>query len=192
MSDEAQILLVVGAYLALSLFVGWRAARTASDSATGFVAGDRSMGPVLMYFVTGATIFSAFAFLGAPGRAYSTGAAAFHILAFGVLGFLPFYRTGPAAARLGRRKGYITQAELVAGELSFRPLAPVMAGVSLLAFVPYLALQMRGAGTCSRSSPPGPCPWRSAPRWSMAWCSSTCGTAASWGSAGPTPSRASS
>ncbi|MGB0333251.1 MAG: sodium:solute symporter family transporter, partial [Planctomycetota bacterium] len=146
MSDEAQILLVVGAYLALSLFVGWRAARTASDSATGFVAGDRSMGPVLMYFVTGATIFSAFAFLGAPGRAYSTGAAAFHILAFGVLGFLPFYWTGPAAARLGRRKGYITQAELVAGELSFRPLAPVMAGVSLLAFVPYLALQMRGAG----------------------------------------------
>ena len=108
MSAEAQILLVVGAYLALNLFVGWRAARSASDSATGFVAGDRSMGPVLMYFVTGATIFSAFAFLGAPGRAFSTGAAAFHILAFGVLGFLPFYWTGPAAARLGRRKGYIT------------------------------------------------------------------------------------
>ncbi len=146
MSAEAQILLVVGAYLALNLFVGWRAARSASDSATGFVAGDRSMGPVLMYFVTGATIFSAFAFLGAPGRAFSTGAAAFHILAFGVLGFLPFYWTGPAAARLGRRKGYITQAELVAGELGFRPLAPVMAVVSLLAFVPYLALQMRGAG----------------------------------------------
>ena len=145
-SAEAQILLVVGAYLALNLFVGWRAARSASDSATGFVAGDRSMGPVLMYFVTGATIFSAFAFLGAPGRAFSTGAAAFHILAFGVLGFLPFYWTGPAAARLGRRKGYITQAELVAGELGFRPLAPVMAVVSLLAFVPYLALQMRGAG----------------------------------------------
>ena len=102
MSAEAQILLVVGAYLALNLFVGWRAARSASDSATGFVAGDRSMGPVLMYFVTGATIFSAFAFLGAPGRAFSTGAAAFHILAFGVLGFLPFYWTGPAAARLGR------------------------------------------------------------------------------------------
>ena len=58
MSAEAQILLVVGAYLALNLFVGWRAARSASDSATGFVAGDRSMGPVLMYFVTGATIFS--------------------------------------------------------------------------------------------------------------------------------------
>ncbi|MEM9802345.1 MAG: sodium:solute symporter family protein [Planctomycetota bacterium] len=146
MSDETWILVVVGAYLALSLAVGWRGGRGTSDSATGYVAADRSMGGVLMYFITGATIFSAFAFLGAPGRAFSTGAAAFHIVAFGVIGFLPFYWTGPRAARLGRERGYITQAELVAGELRFRPLAPVMAVVSLLAFVPYLALQMRGAG----------------------------------------------
>lgn len=146
MSPESQIIAVVLGYLALSLGVGWRAGKGTSASATGYVAGDRSMGFLLMYFVTGATIFSAFAFLGAPGRAYSTGAAAFHILAFGVLGLVPFYWVGPAAARLGRAKGYITQGELVAGELSFRPLASVMAVVSLMAFIPYLALQMRGAG----------------------------------------------
>lgn len=146
MTPTGWILLVVGAYLALSLAVGWRAGRGTSASAAGYVAGDRSMGGLLMYFVTGATIFSAFAFLGAPGRAWSTGAGAFHILAFGVLGFVPFYWVGPAAARLGRARGYVTQAELVAGELGYRPLAPVMAVISLLAFVPYLALQMRGAG----------------------------------------------
>lgn len=146
MSAEAQTLLVVGGYLLLSLAVGWRAGKGTSASATGYVAGDRAMGALLMYFVTGATIFSAFAFLGAPGRAYSTGAGAFHILAFGALGFVPFYWVGPRASRLGREHGYITQAELVAGELGFRPLAPIMAVVSLMAFVPYLALQMRGAG----------------------------------------------
>ena len=146
MTSTGWILVVVGAYLLLSLVVGWRAGRGTSASATGYVAGDRSMGALLMYFVTGATIFSAFAFLGAPGRAWSTGAGAFHILAFGTLGLVPFYWVGPAAARLGRERGYVTQAELVAGELAFRPLAPVMALVSLLAFVPYLALQMRGAG----------------------------------------------
>ena len=146
MSPEAQILSVVGAYLAINLFVGWRAGGGTSDSATGYVAGDRAMGALLMYFVTGATIFSAFAFLGAPGRAYSTGAGAFHIIAFGVLGLVPFYFTGPRAARLGRQKGYITQGELVAGELGFRPLAPIMALVGIVAIVPYLALQMRGAG----------------------------------------------
>ncbi|MEM1448639.1 MAG: sodium:solute symporter family protein [Planctomycetota bacterium] len=146
MSEQAQVLVVVGAYLALSLGVGWRAARGTSASATGYVAGDRSMGGLLMYFVTGATIFSAFAFLGAPGRAFSTGGAAFHIIAFGVIGFLPFYWTGPAAARLGREHGYLTQGELVAGQLRSRALAPVMALVGIVAFVPYLALQMRGAG----------------------------------------------
>lgn len=146
MSFEAQVLAVVAAYLVVNLAVGWRAGSGTSASATGYVAGDRAMGALLMYFVTGATIFSAFAFLGAPGRAYSTGAASFHILAFGVLGLVPFYFTGPRAARLGREKGYITQGELVAGELGFRPLAPVMAAVGVLGMVPYLALQMRGAG----------------------------------------------
>lgn len=146
MSREFWILGIVGAYLALSLTVGWRSGKGTSDSATGYVAGDRSMGPLLMYFVTGATIFSAFAFLGMPGRAYSTGGAAFYVLSFGTLGFLPFYWVGPRAAKLGREKGYITQGELVAGELSMRWIAPVMAFVAVIAFVPYLALQMRGAG----------------------------------------------
>ena len=40
------------------------------------MAGDRTLGLVLMYFITGATIFSSFAFLGAPGWAYKKGAAA--------------------------------------------------------------------------------------------------------------------
>ena len=79
MSPEAQILSVVGAYLAINLFVGWRAGGGTSDSATGYVAGDRAMGALLMYFVTGATIFSAFAFLGAPGRAYSTEIGRAHV-----------------------------------------------------------------------------------------------------------------
>ncbi|NIV46932.1 MAG: sodium:solute symporter family protein, partial [Gammaproteobacteria bacterium] len=57
--------------------------RKASGTAAGYVAGDRTLGLLVMYFITGATIFSAFAFLGGPGWAYSKGAAAFYILAYG-------------------------------------------------------------------------------------------------------------
>ncbi len=64
----------------------------------GYVAGDRSFGLLVMYFVTGATVFSSFAFLGGPGWAYSRGAAAFYILAYGVLGMAPFYWMGPRIA----------------------------------------------------------------------------------------------
>jgi SSS family solute:Na+ symporter len=140
------VLLVVGAYLALSLIVGFLPGRRASQSAEGFVAGDRSLGLLVMYFITGATVFSSFAFLGAPGWAYGKGAASFYILAYGALGFLPFYFLGPRAARLGRAFGFVTQAEMVAARFDSRALAGVMAIVSVVAFIPYLALQMQGAG----------------------------------------------
>jgi SSS family solute:Na+ symporter len=133
-------------YLGISLVVGMLPGRRASDTAAGYVAGDRTLGLVLMYFITGATIFSAFAFLGLPGWAYSKGAAAFYVLGYGALGFVPFYFLGPRAARVGRRYGFVTQAEMVAERFGMRSIAGVMAVVSIVAFVPYLALQIRGAG----------------------------------------------
>ena len=83
--------IVVGisvAYLAASLAVGMWPGRKASGTASGFVAGDRSLGLLVMYFITGATIFSSFAFLGGPGWAYQKGAAAFYILGYGALGLV--------------------------------------------------------------------------------------------------------
>jgi SSS family solute:Na+ symporter len=133
-------------YLATNLLVGLLPARRQSKTTSGFVAGDRTLGLLVMYFITGATIFSAFAFLGGPGWAYSRGAAAFYILAYGCLAFLPFYFLGPRAARLGRKFGFVTQAEMVAERFGMRPLAGLMAIVSVLGFVPYLALQIEGAG----------------------------------------------
>lgn len=133
-------------YLVASLLVGMWPGRKASGTASGYVAGDRTLGLVLMYFITGATIFSAFAFLGGPGWAYSKGAAAFYILGYGALGFVPFYFLGPRAARLGRRFGFVTQAEMVSYRFKLPAIAGLMALVSVVAFVPYLALQIKGAG----------------------------------------------
>jgi SSS family solute:Na+ symporter len=141
------VLLVSALYLAACLVLGMLPGRRASTTAEGYVAGDRTLGLLLMYFITGATIFSAFAFLGAPGFAYSKGAAAFYILAYGTLGFVPFYFLGPRAARLGRRYGFVTQAEMVAARYDLPAVAGLMAVISVIAFVPYLALQIKGAGT---------------------------------------------
>ncbi|MFG0319200.1 MAG: sodium:solute symporter family protein, partial [Planctomycetota bacterium JB042] len=115
MERDAVVLAVVGAYLLINLAVGlWPQRKGGSSGAAGYVAGDRSLGLLVMYFITGATIFSAFAFLGMPGWAYSRGGAAYYVIAYGVLGFVPFYFLGPRAARLGRAHGFVTQAEMVA------------------------------------------------------------------------------
>ncbi len=146
MSGSPVVVSVVGAYLALCLIVGIAAKGKSSDSPTGYVAGDRNLNLLVMYFITGATIFSGFAFLGAPGWSYSKGAASFYILAFGTLGFVPFYFLGPRAARLGRAFGFVTQGELVATRFRMPAIAGCMVFVSALAFLPYLALQIKGAG----------------------------------------------
>lgn len=133
-------------YLAASLLVGVLSGRRASGGSEGYVAGDRDLGFVVMYFIMGASIFSAFAFLGGPGWAYSRGAAAFYILAYGTVGLVPWYFMGPKVAGLGRRFGYVTQAELFAHRYDSRAIQGLLALISAAAFLPYLTLQMQGAG----------------------------------------------
>ena len=146
MNKSSLITVIILAYLAVTLGVGLLAGRRASRSVQGYVAGDRDFGLLVMYFITGATVFSAFAFLGGPGWAYSRGAAAFYILTYGVLGMAPWYAMGPRVAALGRRFGFVTQAQLLVGRFPSRFLSALLAGLTLAAFIPYVTIQMRGAG----------------------------------------------
>ncbi len=140
------VTLVVFAYLGVTLLIGLVAGRRASRSVAGYVAADRTFGLLVMYFIMGAAIFSAFAFLGGPGWAYSRGAASFYIMSYGVLGIAPLYFMGPKVGRIGRRRGYVTQAQLVTGRFPNRSISLLLALASVAAFVPYIMLQMSGAG----------------------------------------------
>ncbi|WP_101295701.1 sodium:solute symporter family protein [Halegenticoccus soli] len=148
MDTESLIVLgVPAAYLLVALAVGVGSRGKAEQNTTeGFIAGDRALGLVVLYFVMGASIMSAFAFLGGPGWAYSRGSAAFYILAYTGFGMVLWYVFGPKAARLGRKYGYVTQAELVADRYDSNLLAALMAVASIGAFIPYTVLQMKGVG----------------------------------------------
>jgi SSS family solute:Na+ symporter len=146
MEQWVVVTIVITLYLTLTLTIGLLAGRRSTDSVAGYVAADRSFGLLVMYFVTGASVFSAFAFLGGPGWAYSRGAAAFYILAYGAIGMAPFYWVGPKIAKMGRRHGFVTQAQLITGRFPSRGLSALIAMLSLVAFIPYVTIQMRGAG----------------------------------------------
>ena len=146
MTSWVIVVAVVAVYLVANLVVGLLPGRRATDTVAGYVAGDREFGTLVMYFVTGASVYSAFAFLGGPGWAFSRGAAAFYILGYGVLGIAPYFAIGPWAARLGRKHGYVTQGAMLAHRFQSRWVAVTAGIVSVIAMVPYIALQMRGAG----------------------------------------------
>lgn len=137
---------ICAVYLALTLAMGLAPAFRVSKGVTGYVAADRTMSFLVLYFVLGASVFSSFAFLGGPGWAYARGAAAYYILAYGVIGMVPFYFFGPRTRRLGIRFGFVTQAELLAHRYQSRALSVLLAVLSVLVFIPYLTLQMKGAG----------------------------------------------
>jgi SSS family solute:Na+ symporter len=139
------VLLVIFIYLIIVLFIGTMAGKGRESSVAEYIAASRSLGFVVMYFLMGGAIFSAFAYLGGPGWAYSRGAASFYILAYCALGLVPWWIWGPKALKLGKKYNYVTQAQLLADRFQSPALSVICAIVSTLAFIQYVTLQMKGS-----------------------------------------------
>lgn len=137
---------VVAAYLIVTLLVGVLAGRQGKGDTNDFVAGERSFGPLVMYFVIGATIFSAYALLGTPQRVMAKGSDAFYILAYGSVGLVPLFFFGARVRRIGARERFMTQAELFAARFESPRVSVLMGASTVVAFVPYLVIQLKGAG----------------------------------------------
>ena len=105
---------IVFGYLVVALVLGVLAGRRGGGGTDDFVAGERAFGPLVMYFVIGATIFSAYALLGTPQRVVAKGSDAFYVLAYGCVGLVPLFFFGARVRRIGAREGFVTQAELLA------------------------------------------------------------------------------
>lgn len=138
--------LVVFGYLVIALAIGLAAGRTGRGDVADYVAGERAFGPLVMYFVMGATLFSAYALLGTPQRVVAKGSDAFYILAYGAVGFVPVFFFGARVRRLGMRHGFVTHAELVGARFASRAITAMMGIATVIAFVPYLVIQLKGAG----------------------------------------------
>ncbi len=138
------VLIIIFIYLFFVLFLGSWAGRGRESSVVEYIAASRGLGFVVMYFLMGGAIFSAFAYLGGPGWAYSKGAAAFYILAYCALGLVPWWIWGPRALRAGRKFQYVTQAQLFTDRFQSKALSVIIAVVSILAFIQYITLQMKG------------------------------------------------
>ena len=135
----------ISIYLCLAFFIGVIAGRGKSFfSLSEYAVGDRSFNLFVMWFLMGGTIFSAFAFLGGPGWAFSKGAASFYILVYCTLGLMPWYIIGPKVSRIGRKNDYITMGDFLGDRFQSRVLTVIVGLVAILAFIPYLTLQIKG------------------------------------------------
>jgi len=139
------VTIIIFIYLFFILFLGSWAGRGRERSVVEYIAASRNLGFFVMYFLMGGAIFSAFAYLGGPGWAYSKGAAAFYILGYCALGLVPWWLWGPRALRAGKKFKYVTQAQLFTDRFQSNALSVIIAIVSVLAFIQYITLQMKGS-----------------------------------------------
>ena len=137
---------VVFGYLAVALVVGVLAGRKGSGGTDDFVAGERAFGPLVMYFVFGATIFSAYALLGTPQRVVAKGSDTFYVLASGATGLVPMFFWGARVRRIGAREHFVTQAEMFGARFESPAVTMMMGLATMVAFLPYLVIQLKGAG----------------------------------------------
>lgn len=145
MERWAAALTMMLVYLAFALALGLLAGyRRELFSVSEFAVAHRNMGLFLMWFMMGGTIFSAFAFLGGPGWAFSRGAASFYILAYCAMGLLPWYVIGPKVSRIGEKRQLLTIGQFLEERYQSKVL-PILVGlVATFAFIQYLCLQIKG------------------------------------------------
>lgn len=149
------------AYLVITLAIGIRAGSSGGGSSTldEYVAGGRSLGLVLVFFIMGAEIFSAFTFLGGPGWAYSRGAPALYILAYTTLMASTGWVLAPRIRQISGRLRHLTQADMLAARFSSKGLATLIGVISVLGLIPYLTIQITGTGLMFEAATGGRIPF---------------------------------
>lgn len=111
------------------------------------MAADRGLGVAALTFTVAATIFSAFAFLGAGGITYSGGIPAMVGLTLQLfLAGVVFWILGTRLWVLGAKYGYISPSDFLEDFYDSKFLALFASLVLILFSFPYVALQLTGAG----------------------------------------------
>jgi solute:Na+ symporter, SSS family len=109
---------ILGVVVVGVLFVTWvgiRGGASASKNFEGWVLNNRLMGSVLVWFLLGAEIYTAFTFLGLAGFPYARGGGVFYNIGTNDVGYAAGFFILPAFWLLGKRFGYVTQADFIAG-----------------------------------------------------------------------------
>lgn len=136
----------IGLYLVLILYIGYRAFRRniADDIDDRYLVG-RGLGTFVLAGTLFATWFSTFAFLGGPGTFYLNGVNWLLFGFFNSMGPLLIMVFGVRMWALGRRYGYVTPSDLLAGYFDdSRRLRVLTAIVGITVLFPYSAIQLSG------------------------------------------------
>ncbi|MGD1148058.1 MAG: sodium:solute symporter family protein [Thermoanaerobaculaceae bacterium] len=139
-------LLVIVAFVLVSAVVGVVGRGRGEMNVERWSVGGRRFGVVLVWLLTAGEIYTTFTFLGASGWAYSRGAPAFYILAYGTIGYIISFFLLPPVWRMAKHLGLHTQPDFFLARYDSPPLTGLVVLIAVVSIMPYLQLQLAGLG----------------------------------------------
>ena len=146
MTAAATALAVMIAIVAFGTAVGFLAGSRRQMDLEQWTVGGRGFGTALVFLLMAGEVYTTFAFLGLSGWAYSRGGPALYGLAYLSLAYVASFFFLPQLWEIGRRHRIQTQPDFFNTVYRNPYLAGFVCVVGILAFVPYIQLQLAGIG----------------------------------------------
>ncbi|MBS2968749.1 sodium:solute symporter [Metabacillus sp. KIGAM252] len=139
-------LLIVGAFLIFSLFLGLKAKRGKDMDLEQWTVGGRGFGTMFVFLLMAGEIYTTFTFLGGSGWAYGKGGPALYILVYGTLAYVLSYWLLPPIWTYAKEKNLMSQSDFFVSKYKSPMLGVLVSLVGIAALIPYLVLQLKGLG----------------------------------------------
>jgi SSS family solute:Na+ symporter len=137
----------VALYTLVCFAIGlWGFGKARRPTMEDFFLGGRSLGLFFVLCATWSTLFSAFSYIGLPGAYYRSGISFFGITGNIVLNAACMYFIGSRMWAVGKKFGFINATDLFAERYRSNAVCVIATIVSVASLLPYLGLQIRGAG----------------------------------------------
>jgi SSS family solute:Na+ symporter len=106
--------------------------------------GGRRFGTLIVWFLVGGDLYTAYTFIAVPALAFGTGAIAFFAVPYTIIIYPILFIVFPRLWSVSRKHGYVTAADFVKGRFGNRWLALAVTLTGIVATMPYIALQLVG------------------------------------------------
>ena len=142
------ILTILAIYVALVLIIGLWSHKLFRGTGEDFFVATRTIGPFVLLMSLFGTNMTAFALLGASGEAYQKGIGVFGLMASSSALVIPivFYFVGTRLWSLGKRHGYVTQAQYFRERWDSGFVGLLLFVVLVILLVPYVLIGMMAGG----------------------------------------------
>lgn len=139
-------LVVIFAFLFISIYLGIRAKRGKDMNLEQWTVGGRGFGALFVFLLMAGEIYTTFTFLGGSSWAYGKGGPALYILSYISLSYIIGYFLLPAIWKYAKEKNLMSQPDFFTSKYKSPFLGIVVSFVGVVALVPYLILQFKGLG----------------------------------------------